>query len=283
MLKINPIFFVLAALQLLSCKPEAAQPSYIKIDEIKLSTSYNKEGSNSSKISDAWIYVDNQLLGAFELPCEVPVSKTGNVKISIAAGIKNTGQSSIRERYLFYQWYDSTLALNGGKHILTPIVSYVDSLHFLWNFDFEGNSMPFSKDEGSDTSMYLVKGSPDVFEGDGMGEVSTDASHTDLFLKTSLDLDIPAATKATFLEMNYACSHETTIGVINYVSGSKIITPIIQLKSTNLKWNKIYIDLSTALGSYALQGKFEIYCQIHHLSNEESKLRVDNLKIISQK
>jgi hypothetical protein len=283
MLKLYTIFFAAMAVQLLSCTPEAPAPSYIKIEEFKLSTNYINEGSSSAKVSDAWIYLNDQLIGTYELPCEIPMTASGSNKISIVAGIKNTGQAANRQEYPFYTWFDTTVTLNGGSRILLPQITYIDSLNFLWNFDFEGNSIPLTKDENSDTSMYLVKSSGDVFEGNGMGEIKVDQQHALAFLKSNLNLNIPAATKATFLEMNYACDTETEIGVITYISNFKTILPIVTLKSTDLKWNKIYIDLSNTLGTYALQGKFEIYCQIHQLSNETLTLRFDNLKIISQK
>ncbi len=283
MLKLYTIFFAAMALQFSSCKQEAPAPSYIKIEEFKLSTNYINEGSSSAKVSDAWIYVNDQLIGAYELPCEIPVSTSGSSKISVVAGIKNTGQVANRQEYPFYKWFDTTVVLNGGSRTILPQISYIDSLNFLWNFDFEGNSIPLTMDENSDTSMYLVKSTADVLEGNGMGEVKVDQQHPLAFLKSNLNLNIPAAVKATFLEMNYACNTETEIGVITYVSNSKIILPIVTLKSTDLKWNKIYIDLSNTLGTYALQGKFEIYCQIHQLSNDILTLRFDNFKIISQK
>ncbi|MCX6181000.1 MAG: hypothetical protein NT150_03610 [Bacteroidetes bacterium] len=283
MLKVAPILFVLIAFQLLSCTQEAPQPSYLKIEQFQVHTDYNTQGSTSNKITDAWIYLNDQLLGAYELPCEIPVSESESNKISLVAGIKNTGQAGIRDKYLFYKWFDTTIVFNGGVNTLNPGISYIDSLNFLWNFDFEGNFIPLEKDEDSDTSMYLVKSSPDIFEGSGIGEIALSPIQQKAFLKTNLNLNIPAATKATFLEMNYACDQEIEVGVITYTSNIKTITSIVTLKSTDLIWNKIYIDLSSALGQHALQGKFEIYYQIHHLSKIETKLRLDNLKIISQK
>ena len=283
MLKVAPIFFVLTALQLLSCKQEAPKPSYIKIDSISLSSKYNSQGSASAKISDAWIYINDQLIGAYELPCEVPVSASGSTKISIVPGIKNTGQSGDRQKYIFYNRFDSTIIFNGGSNTLLPHVSYIDSASFLWVYDFEGNNLPLLRDTDSDTTLQWLKNNENAFEGNAFGEVTVDSAHPKAIINSNLNLNIPAATKATYLELNYACSANTEVGVITYASNIKSTTSIVTLKSTDLKWNKIYIDFSNALGNYAAQGIFEIYFQIDHLSNKESKLRLDNIKIISQK
>ena len=48
--------------------PAEPTPAYIHIDKFILNTAYLTEGSNSHKITDAWVYIDDQLLGCFELP-----------------------------------------------------------------------------------------------------------------------------------------------------------------------------------------------------------------------
>jgi len=52
----------LSLLLLYSCNKEEPIPAYIHIDKIDLKTNYSIQGSNSHKIIDAWIYVDDQLL-----------------------------------------------------------------------------------------------------------------------------------------------------------------------------------------------------------------------------
>ena len=41
-------------------------PAYIRIENINVSTTTAEQGSNSHNILDAWIFVDNQLIGAFD-------------------------------------------------------------------------------------------------------------------------------------------------------------------------------------------------------------------------
>ena len=51
--------------------PEEDIPAYIEI----LPYEYSPEsgGSSSTKITDGWIYVDGEFLGAFNLPSTIPV------------------------------------------------------------------------------------------------------------------------------------------------------------------------------------------------------------------
>ena len=70
-------------------------PAYIKINDIELNN------SSTDKITDAWVYIENQLQGVYELPAKFPVLETGVKEIRIKAGIKNNGISSSRVFYPF--------------------------------------------------------------------------------------------------------------------------------------------------------------------------------------
>jgi len=265
-------FYILFCLLFLECsKYEATPPSYIKINEFKVS---------DAKITDAWIYINNEFIGAYELPCEIPVSNQGSVKVTVAPGIKNTGQSSLREKYIFYQWFDTIITLNYKSYLIEPHSIYINNKNNLWLGDFENNINWFNKESNSDTNLYITNSN--AFLGSACGEITVNNSNPFARVKSNTGLDIPPAGKRTFLEMNYACNAPVKIGVLCTMGTSVFDTPIITLSSTQLLWNKIYIDLSNTLNTMNSQGKFEIYCEIQQISGEENKFRTDNLKIISQ-
>src|SRR5580693_7824504 len=74
--------------------PPSAIPSYVHIDSIGFTSYYLTQGSNSHKISDAWVYVDQQLQGVYQLPATFPVLATGSHEIDIKAGIEINGIAS---------------------------------------------------------------------------------------------------------------------------------------------------------------------------------------------
>ncbi len=78
-------------------------PAYLKIDTVLLKTYYPEQGSNSNAIKDVWVYVNDQQIGAFELPAMFPVLAMGNQKLEIRPGIKVNGISSTRAPYPFYK------------------------------------------------------------------------------------------------------------------------------------------------------------------------------------
>ena len=60
-------------------------------------------GAGTDQITDAWVYVDDQQIGVFELPCEVPVLLTGSrecIRI-FGGGIRQSGLAYLnRSQYL---------------------------------------------------------------------------------------------------------------------------------------------------------------------------------------
>jgi len=94
--------------------PAEPVPSYVHIEKINLSTTYSPEGSNSSKIADAWVYMDGSLLGCFELPVTFPVIGTGTHSFTIKPGIKVNGIAATRAPYPFFNSYDKIVTLTAG-------------------------------------------------------------------------------------------------------------------------------------------------------------------------
>ena len=66
-------------------------PAYIHIDTFLFTTNYGLEGAASHKITDAWLYIDDDIQGCYELPATIPVLERGNHRVTIIPGIKLNG------------------------------------------------------------------------------------------------------------------------------------------------------------------------------------------------
>ena len=75
-------------------------PSYINVSKVNLLTS-SDQGSNTHKITDVWVYVNDQFRGTFEIPATIPLLHKDSNNIRLFAGIKDNGISSTRVRYHF--------------------------------------------------------------------------------------------------------------------------------------------------------------------------------------
>ena len=121
------------------CDKEESIPAYIHIPKIILNTNADgSEGSNAHDILDAWVYINNKLIGAFELPATIPILSSGKQQLTIVAGVKNNGFTAQRIRYPFYKAYDTDIELvPANVDTVVPVFSYYESLSFQWLEDFE--------------------------------------------------------------------------------------------------------------------------------------------------
>lgn len=264
--------------------PDEKQPAYIAVDTITVTTDVVYEGSNSSKISEAWIYVDDNLLGVYDLPCRVPVlADEGNHKITIGAGIQLNGISSTLAPYAFYQLKDTSLSLIPGQtSFLSPQVQYYDSLTFplIANFDLiSGNKLTATSN--SDTSAALTSDPSKVFEGTGsfIAQLKRDSGFVEF--QTVDAYSLPKQGRTVFAEINYKNSHVLSVGIAaNYASSSTISQTVINLNPTET-WKKVYVNLTTFVSTEINATNYRLFFySIKPAGSSDLEFCIDNLKIV---
>src|ERR1700679_1828129 len=83
--------------------PPAIIPCYGHIDSIPLVITNFTQGTSANGINTAWVYVDDNPVGAFQLPCTFPmIATTGQHVVTIFAGVENAGEANNRMKYPFY-------------------------------------------------------------------------------------------------------------------------------------------------------------------------------------
>ena len=284
----NSWFLVLAIflLALSSCElinPDEGIPSYIQIDTITLSTDYAAEGSASHKITDAWVYVDDELVGAYELPATIPVLNSGSHKITINAGIKMNGIAATRIPYPFYESYEVTTDLFPDSAIsLEPNVNYYSSTTFAWKEDFESPGYTLEITSISDTILNRVSGTADVFEGNSSGLFSMlNPPHILFECKTINEYALPKGGTPVFLELNYKCNNTFRIGIFANEAGLSTQVPQTILINKSENWNKIYVNLTNEVSLFVNAINYNIYFGvIPDEGNPEPIVYVDNIKLI---
>ena len=86
-------------------------PSILSIEAIEV------QGNHTTKITDAWIYVDSEFQGVFPLPTQFPLLKTGQQTIIVDAGIKKNGIASSRDNYPYFTSYSIETNLIPNQNI----------------------------------------------------------------------------------------------------------------------------------------------------------------------
>lgn len=263
--------------------PEEPQASYIRIDTILVETDPVLQGTNSSKISDAWIYVDQNLLGAFELPCEVPVLLEGKKEVLIGAGIKINGLSGLRSPYAFYRLWEGEADLVAGETtLLSPTVTYFDSLNYPINANFDDISGNIIEATIASDTTVLLNNNPTVsFEGNGCFQVLLRRDSGYVEFQTVNALELPKQGSNVYAEMNYKTSHQMTVAVAAYYPASATRRSTIINLNPSENWNKIYLNLTEAVSRELGAVNYRLYFFAFKPSGSgELNLLIDNLKII---
>src|SRR5438045_9346172 len=91
----------LLLLSLVACKKGDKVASYVDIPVVALQAT-DAQGGATSKVTDAWVSVDDHFIGVWELPAHVPVLATGEHRITVVPAIKRNGTFDDRLRYPFY-------------------------------------------------------------------------------------------------------------------------------------------------------------------------------------
>lgn len=281
---------ILAIALCTSCEvldPAEPAAAYISIDDIDVNILIpGEEGSASHKITDAWVYANGELVGAFELPAVVPILEEGPTEIIVFAGIKNGGFSSDRKRYPFYEPYKATLDLVPDEVIALDFdVNYYDATDVYVIDDFESAGTNFIAGPISDTNFTSISTAGYVFEGSGSGEAHMVTGMTYWESRSNEDLVLPQGDEI-YLEMDYATNDTVLVGIIaeNILGSTK--SGVIYLFPTYSGsgfpvYNKIYIQLSNQIGTAQNADTFEIYFErlLSGSHPQEPRYYIDNVKI----
>ncbi|MGM0567190.1 MAG: hypothetical protein ACQESX_10570 [Bacteroidota bacterium] len=279
------LFFsiILASLILSSCdKDDNSQeiPSYIRIDSIMLNTNPGvAEGALSHNITDAWVYVNNRLVGAFELPAVFPVLEEGDVEIMIKAGIKMNGVSETRIPYPFYSDYKTSgVTLTPGETTLVePSVAYDDNSIFPWKESFDNEEIRV-KIEG-DTTIQRIYGD-EAFDNNGSGRIVLEDSATFFEITSDTGYVLPQNGEPSFLEMDFKTNRQITTGLYAENPASSNQNAIVVLNPTD-EWKKIYINLTSRVLNTMNANTYRIFIGTTRNYDEEPLVfDFDNLKMV---
>lgn len=260
--------------------PASPTASYIRIDSMSLQTIFATQGSNSKRITDAWVSVDNKYLGTFPLPAIVPVIGDGNHTISLRGGILENGISAARAAYPKYSSFDVALALvPKDTFTLQPVLGYASSVQFPQIEDFDDASLTLVPTNSSYAPLLITQPTdPNSFEGNsGMATLNT--TNTVFEVASSSPFFLPANIPA-YLELNYKCEIDFTIGVFITTQSGIQKSELLSVRAS-AEWKKIYVTLSTlgAVVSGGLDDKIYIRAELGSVLTS-ANLFFDNLKVV---
>lgn len=255
--------FLFASCEIIN--PKVTVPAYITIPSFVFTTDEITQGTNSNKISDAWVYVDEELIGTFEFPAKFPVLKEGLHKVEIRAGIKLNGISSTRIDYPYLESFVTTVQLTPNQEtIIIPTFTYYSNTVFKWLENFENIGVSISENANSVSKFKLLQNSSEVFEGNKCGYVEMDQTNNFFEIGTKEEYDLPKDGATVILELNYKNSEEMLVGI--YANTPSSVTQELALKlrattntSGNLEWNKVYINLTPFVSKHTTATSYKVF------------------------
>lgn len=300
----NHLLILLCMAAIFSCQEDqlAPVPAYIQINDFFFQgNGPDSTGYPTQKISDVWIFVNNQIIGTYAIPTnKIPVLAEGQVRISVQAGVYTDGIRKNRVYYPFYKSYEKDTILEKGKTmVLKP--------QFFLLREWKGKSLkiPFTFYQDFEVSdAGIVMGDAGTVEG--KREFHNNPSLENLYGKRYLkfttpkdddaidainDVYLPLETNGNpvYLEFDYKSTCLVQVGVKGKVGDA--FTGIAQdlvLYPNKDEWTKIYVSLSeeTALFhtealSQGLPASFSFFFRTIPAPGANNYFCIDNIRLLN--
>jgi hypothetical protein len=261
-----------------SCRvinPEEEIPAYIQVDSIGVYTTPVSQGTASSNLSDVWVSVDGIFLSGYQLGTKIPVLYNGAHSITLRAGILLNGIEGSRAPYAVFQSFDTLMNLQPGVvHNLVPRVTYLSFTQFPLIEDFD-HDIHFSTPVTSAPLML----EPNSFENNG-GLVILDGQYPSFECMTVDSFDLPGGTVPTFVEINYKCNTEFSVGVKANTNLGPLDYLLLHVRETDT-WKKIYVNLTSIASQAQHATDWKIYMKASlEDGHATDTLRFDNIKLV---
>lgn len=274
-----------------SCVKNNPDPVWLEINEWELESNPlgNPAGVLTHNITDAWVYIDGEFVGVFEVPCKVPVLYTGQKTVRVYPAIRNNGISATKKIYPFLQAVEVTTDfVENGTVTVDPVTRYLTSTEF-WIEDFENVGNKFEDDATSLTSM-TTSNDPAVLDpainGNVFARINLDETDN-LWVAYSKGggdvLELPRG-QDVFLEIDYHNTNRVTTGLLAVSPSGTVENPNIQLnpqEDSELTWKKIYIELREIVGGSDASAQFRL--SFRALLDEDDtagEINIDNIKVL---
>lgn len=263
---------------------EVTVPAYLYIPAIEMMTGKG-EGTASQSFRDAWVYVNDTFVGAYETPCKVPVTILGNVEVKVFAGIRENGMITHPTRYSMTAPYSEMLALEPTvTDTIRPIVHYYGQNVFTFNETFDGSHFFKSDRDGDAFTQITLTAQDQAFEGRNSGEILLTEDHPLLIAEYDIARAVPLTPNQVYIELNYKSDVEFYVGFYGYTPGLSPRDYVLGKIRPKDSWNKIYFNFTPYVNECACTDyRIAIYAAYDTaVSKTIQQVYLDNFKLIHQ-
>jgi hypothetical protein len=272
------------------------KPSYIQLD----SFSFQGNGPDSTgypthKITEAWIYVNNQFIGTYSFPTQkIPVLAKGSATLSVHPGVFTDGVRKNRVSYPFYEPYETKIQLEEGKVTSSkPYFKYkpfIKKSTFAYYQDFETTGSGITKGDFGTVEVNREV-HPNTIPENKFGRRYAHLvalNNTDVLEYSSEEFVVLKTNKdPVYLEFDYKSTCDFTVGVkakINASFGSA--SDLILMPAS--EWTKIYVSLADETANFnataanqQVKARFTFFLRSITTPGTGNSISIDNIRLIN--
>lgn len=248
-----------------------------------MNTNYGIEGTDQQDFKNIHVYIGGESMGTYEIPCNIPILKSGEQTIEIFPGITENGIAETGTSYPFIKKYSTTINLIPDSIIeIIPVYEYYDECVF-WHEDFEDPAIKFETDPSVGSGWNLTNNPNEVFEKNYSAKVTLD-DNNDRFRVVSEDLtNLPGGGAEVFMEVHYKNENSVLMGLIAGNGGGENTYPMVILNSQgdSPEWKKMYINLKNYISDEPNATYFNVFFDgILDTAGTSADILIDNIKIV---
>lgn len=246
-------------------------PSYLKIDSFNVDAS-SIGGNNVHQITTFQLYQNNQFLGTYPVPSQIPLDAEGKNNFIFAPYVKLNGSSQTYGSYKVLNPLDTFISLSRNSTTnFTPKLVYRSKAKILWQEDFQNSTstlIPISVTKG-DTTQIVSR--PFVLNNRFSGYTNCYAAtfeNTDSF--KSMDLgcfdifkNIPLDGVSVYFEFDVKTDLPIQVALKrNSPTNGNEYVPYLVINPTGGVWKRFYTDLIYEIQGQAAGTTFQIIYSI---------------------
>lgn len=290
------VFVLSVGIMLTGCdlfNPEEELPIYVSIEDPLVEIRAQPSLFSAAGIKDAWVFLQNEQIGVFEMPVVVPVlPNESGTTLRIGGGVFETGLSGFRLEYPF--WDDVNLSLDGALPLDTVVVRprfrYFPrdtSLVYAYEAGFEGGSTNIESLTPTSNHTTIQVSTEDKFVGLQSGKVNFTSTRFQ-FEGVSPLLSLPqTGFNDIWCEVSYRNDIPFTVLMVGLAPGSPIEVelPTNVVFSSPNEWNTAYIHLNDLARSLPAGAVFKLIFRASSLeagtsSGRNGFLFLDHIRLI---
>lgn len=243
-----PGFSLLFLFLLSSCElfnPSEEIPGYIKVENPRVLIDENSGFESPLGIKDVWVYHSGGIQGVYPIPSVFPYLNVQNPALFIEGGVFESGLSSFRVPYPFWEPLSFNISQSpGDTFLIEPLFQYRPdtdiNIRIDEGFEQSINFQPFRFFEGDTTTIYRANN--DVFTGNWSGRVRFNADHRH-FEVTNIHPEpmIIEQNRDVYAEITYKGSVQLNVGLTYRNSGSGVV-PIVTIAPSS-EWKTVYVHM----------------------------------------